>query len=130
MFDPNHEYVGGHFLKNDMLDRINDGWCLLLDDDTLLHPEILQTLDQVLKDNPETKAIVVNQDDILIARRENIRVGGIDAGQVIARRDLIGDNRLPLVYEGDGHFFVSFLPKEENVVFIGKTLSNHNLLRR
>lgn len=131
MFDPNQEHIGGHSLKNQMIDGIRDGWCYLLDDDTILHKDLLASLDEVI--TPETRAVVVDQDlkhgQVRKAAKKSVRIGFIDAGQAIVRRDLIGLQRLPLVYEGDGYLLCAILPDEKNVIYLNKTLSYYNALR-
>lgn len=131
-FDPLRQDVGGHEQKNAMLDGIEDGWVWILDDDTLMHPDLLRRLADVLKAQPDALALVVSQDRKdgrhLVAAEENVRVCFIDAGQAIMRRDLIGNHRLPLNYEGDGHWLCDLLPGKDGVVYLDETLSLHNAL--
>ncbi len=132
-FDLEHEYVGGQVLKNKMLDGIEDGWCFILDDDTLMHPDLLKRLDKVLTEQPDTWALVVSQpreqEDDLIAAEGNARAGYIDVGQAVMRRDFIGDHRLADSYEGDGHWLGALLPGREGVVYVNEPLSLYNVLR-
>jgi len=131
-FDPNRTDIGGQRLKNQMLDGIEDGWCWILDDDTTMHPHLLRKLTEVLTWEPTALALVVSQDRQdgrhLTAAEGNVRVGEIDAGQAIMRRDLIGDHRLPLDYEGDGHWLCELLPGKDGIVYLDETLSLHNAL--
>jgi hypothetical protein len=129
-FDPELGNVGGQALKNAMLDEIEDGWCWILDDDTVAHPLLFERLTEVI--DSETQAVVVNQERAdgryLVARPEDVRAGWIDAGQAILRRDLIGDHRLQPSYIGDGLLLEEILPSCENVVYLNETLSYHNAL--
>jgi hypothetical protein len=131
-FDLAQTDVGGHAQKNAMLDSIDDGWCWILDDDTLMHPDLLKRLDKVLTEQPDTWALVVSQtrEDgrYLPAEEQQVRVGFIDAGQAIMRRDFIGDHRLPKNYVGDGEWLSDLLPSREGVVYLNETLSMHNAL--
>ena len=130
-FDAERIYVGGQALKNRMLDEITDGWVWILDDDTLVYPDLFARAADVTVRNWTVEAIVVSQKradgGILLACRENVRVGQIDIGQVILHRDLIGDERIPLTYDGDGIFLEKVLAGA-NVVFVNDVLSLHNAL--
>ncbi len=131
-FDPQRIHVGGQALKNQMLDEITDGWCWILDDDTVAHPDILYRLSEVLVDKPKMRALVVDQTRAdgryLIAAPDQVAIGYIDAGQAIIRRDLIADKRLPENYEGDGHWLMSVLRDQPYVVYLNLPLSLHNAL--
>src|SRR3990167_1261604 len=39
-FDLEREHVGGQAVKNRLLDEISDGWVWILDDDTIVHPDL------------------------------------------------------------------------------------------
>jgi hypothetical protein len=131
-FDPLKQNVGGHAIKNRMLDGIEDGWCWILDDDTVMHPELLGRLDRVLTEQPGTWALVVSQTRrdgrYLEAAEGMVKVGYIDAGQVIMRRDFIGDHRIPTTYEGDGRWLSDLLPGQDGVFYLDEALSLHNAL--
>ncbi len=130
--DKECRHIGGQALKNAMLDQITDGWCWIFDDDTTAHPLILRRLVETLEQFPDTRALIVDQTRrdgrYLVAAPENVRVGFIDAGQAIMRRDFIGNERLPLNYEGDGHWLSSLLPGRAGVVYLNEPLSRHNAL--
>lgn len=129
-FDPQRLHVGGQALKNRMLDDITDGWVVILDDDTVMHKLFLRVIYATFQ--PDTMALVVSQKrttgQVLVAAPENVVVGGIDAGQAVLRRDLIGDHRLPASYAGDGVFLQTLLAGRSDVVFVNKVLSLHNML--
>lgn len=130
--DLEREHVGGQRPKNVMLDQITDGWVCVLDDDTIMHPKFLRRIYRAHRQHPQAKAFVVSQKRttgvVLQARRENLKVGMVDAGQVVIRRDLIGDMRIPETYAGDGEWIEALLAYEPDVVFIGEVLSLHNAL--
>lgn len=131
-FDPGRQHVGGQHLKNEMLDRIHDGWVWILDDDTVAHPALVQMLMRCVREMPDMQALVVSQaradGRTLRAAPENVRVGFIDAGQALLRRDLIGEERLPETYEGDGQLLERLLPAAR-VVYCDETLSLYNAIR-
>ncbi len=129
-FDPAREHLGGHKLKNDMLAQIDDGWVLFLDDDTLLHPDVLKHVAEHL----DAAGVVVSQDrtaslgHMLWAAPENMRFGFVDIGQVVLTRELIGDAVMPLGQGGDGVFLQSILQGRSDVVYLDEVLSLYNAL--
>lgn len=133
-FDLERAHVGGQAVKNALIDRIDDGYVWILDDDTLVHPKLFAALADTYLNHPRVSALVVSQQradgTVLRAAPENVRVAGIDAGQALLRRELIGNWRLPLNYEGDGHFLVALLANDPDVVFRDEILSFHNHLQR
>ncbi len=130
--DPGRLHVGGQHLKNGLLDDIFDGWVCILDDDTIMHPKFLKKVYRAHFNNPYAKAIVVSQKRttgvVLQACPENMVVGKVDAGQVVLRRDFIGDMRIPETYAGDGEWIEALLRYEPDVVFLPEVLSLHNVL--
>lgn len=128
-YDRAGEHIGGQHLKNEMLGDVDDGWVWVCDDDTIAHPEFIPRL---VREENGWDAIVVSQlradGRVLGASPENVRVGGIDIGQVALRRELVGDHRIPIDYNGDGMFLERVLAGA-NVLFIDEELSYHNKLR-
>ncbi len=132
-FDFDREHVGGQHLKNVMLGQVKDGWVCILDDDTTMHPLFLQKVYRAHHHHPHAPAIVVSQrrttNVILQARPENMVVGKVDAGQVVLRRDFIGDLRIPETYAGDGEWIECLLFGREDVHYMtSDVLSLHNAL--
>jgi hypothetical protein len=129
-FDWQREHIGGQKLKNDALDAISDGWVWMLDDDTIAHSEILQAWAQHAL-SPSSEAIVFGQrradGRILVADPDNARVGSIDIGQAFLRRDVIGTQRLPEHYDGDGVFLEAVLANAVTI-YDNRLLSFHNRL--
>lgn len=127
--DQERKHVGGQRIKNEILSSIKDGWVWVLDDDTTVHEDLFR----VVSANRNHDAVVVSQDRpdmgaVLVASRENIRVSGIDIGQAVIRREVIGDARIPETYDGDGSFLQEVLA-EANVAFVEESLSLYNSLR-
>jgi hypothetical protein len=131
-FDTDRRHVGGQALKNEMLDGISDGWVWVLDDDTLVHPLLFATVADAIREAPRARAVVVSQSRtdgrVLHAHEDNVRVGSIDIGQAVLRRDLIGTLRIPETYEGDGELLEALLPSCAGVLYIDEVLSCHNAL--
>jgi hypothetical protein len=138
LYDLNREYVGGQTLKNRMLDTIRGkyDWVVILDDDTLMHPQFFRKISWVILSAPlvpiELRAVVVSQKrvdgSILQAAPENAVVGMIDAGQAALRRDLIGDYRIPETYAGDGMWLETLLRDRPDVHYMREVLSLHNAI--
>lgn len=132
-YDEEREHVGGQHLKNVMLDKIGDGWVCILDDDTVMHPLFLQKIYRAYHHHPYMCAFVVSQrrttNVVLQARPENMVVGKVDAGQVVIRREHIGDLRIPETYAGDGEWIECLLYGREDVHYMtSEVLSLHNAL--
>ena len=131
-FDLQREHVGGQGLKNEMLDQITDGWVWVLDDDTLVHECLFETLLRIVQQKPKVQAIVVSQrrndGRVLRAMPENVIVGEIDVGQVVMRRDLVADVHIPETYAGDGTWLEMLLGGAKSVCFENSVLSLHNVL--
>lgn len=130
-FDLAHEHVGGQHVKNRMLDDVQDGWVWVLDDDTLAHPQIFHRLVGAVEDDPAVEAVIVSQHrrerPPLLAAPANVRVGWIDIGQAVMRRDLIGDHRIPEIYDGDGEFLTMVLAGAR-CAWEAEVMSYHNAL--
>lgn len=131
-FDPERVHVGGQALKNKMLDQISDGWVWTLDDDTLVHENLLRNVSEFVQSKPELRAVVVSQrrndGRVLRACPENAVVGEIDAGQALLHVDLINGLRVPETYAGDGVWLESLLRHASGVSYLDEVLSLHNAL--
>lgn len=107
-FDPDRQHAGGQALKNAMLDQIADGWCWILDDDNYCHPHFFEALAAMTADNGDVRLIVCAQQHrngwIRRVNRSMLRETHVDAAQIVARRDAIGEKRIPEHYCGDGAF--------------------------
>jgi len=129
-FDLERQHVGGQAVKNRLLDGIADGWVCVLDDDTVMHPEFLLAFSEFLDDSPGFTALVVSQqrtDGRVLRSHPHFAVPGmIDIGQVVLSRDLIGDSRIPIDYNGDGMFLQEVLTG--GVAWIDEVLSLHNAI--
>jgi hypothetical protein len=127
-FDMAKRHVGGQAVKNTLLDEITDGWVMFLDDDTVVHPDLWKLFS---RHNAEAEAIVVSQQHsvlgVLHAAPTNVMIGTVDIGQAIIRRDVIGAQRIPETYAGDGEFLHDILP-HVNAVYVDEVLSFHNAL--
>ncbi len=100
----------GYPQRNWALDRIDDGWVYFLDDDNLIHPDMERVWEESLQAHPDADWFVFRQ-----VRRDGTtylpphcppRVGRIDVGQGIMKRERIGRMRFPADrYDADGALF-------------------------
>ena len=131
-FDLDREFVGGYKLRNDMLDDIDDGWIWFLDDDTVVHPELFREASSIIRRDPSVRVVVFSQQrprHRLRAKPENVRVGKIDTGQPMLKREVIGAQRFKEALFADGMLYSDLLRDEENVFYSPKLLSLFNYLR-
>ena len=130
--DPERRWVGGQYLKNRMLNDIDDGWVCFLDDDTVMHSAFLRKIGRAHKQHRHANAYVVSQRRttgvVLKAAPENMTLGKVDAGQVVLRRSLIRHKRIPETYAGDGHFIQDLLYGQPDVLYMPDVISLHNAL--
>ena len=128
-FDLERRNIGGQAVKNELLEQVpSDEWVWVLDDDTLAHEEILRMAEFWM---PRCDAVIFgqqrNEREDLVARPENMVVGMCDIGQAFLRRDLIGEHRIPIDYNGDGIFLQTVLAGA-SVVYHPATVSLHNAI--
>jgi hypothetical protein len=134
-FDPERQAVGGQLLKNQMLDQVADGWVYILDDDNILHPDLVPALADYLADRVDVQLIVCAQQHrngfIRRPHRQMLRQTHVDAGQVIIRREAIGLHRIPLHYCGDGEFIEALANRLPNraIVYVPEPTTYYNWLR-
>ena len=133
--DPERQAVGGQALKNAMLQDIEDGWVYILDDDNIAHPGMFAALIRATLAHPSARLIAIAQQHrngwIRRVHRLMLRQTHVDAGQVVIRRDAIGDKRIPEHYCGDGQFIeeiASSLP-DDQIAYIYQALTYYNWLR-
>ena len=140
VLDLKHQHVVGAALRNQMLDEITDGWVWLLDDDTLVHEQVLARV----RDHQEADAVVFSQIGLpnafhparavrgnLWNGAKEVPAGGnvFDSGMAMVRRSLIGDWRLPRNRSADGFLFEEIIQPAENVVYLDEELCFYNALR-
>ena len=123
------ESINGGHQRNCALDAITDGWVYFLDDDTIIHPDFFSELAKA-----NTSAVAFEQDLgtwIRKVAQSEMRVCHIDMGQVVIRRELIGNTRFIVdQHIEDGLFIESIYKSNPNAwLFIDKPLCYYNKLR-
>ncbi len=133
--DPLGEHPGGQFLKNQMLEGIGDGWVWILDDDNVMQPEFLETLFLHIAAHPDAQLVVCAQRHangwVRKVSRGMLRETHVDAAQVVAARQAIGDLRIPEHYCGDGAFIEALAGglDPERITYIHRPVVSYNALR-
>jgi hypothetical protein len=117
--------VGGQRIKNRLLDDITNGWVYVLDDDTLMHPELLYRLPDLCR---RCDVVLFAQVRGELVHNPQLLRGCIDVGQAVIRRSTIGKTRIPDFYDGDGWFLEAVCGKARNVKYLNQPLSFYNLL--
>ncbi len=131
----------GHQLINKIIDKIDDGFVYVLDDDNIIHDDFYDNLYESITKNPEKRGFIFSQIvggrdftglDIRVGSPENTRVQHIDMAQFVLKRDLIGSSRIdPMNYIADGIFIERiYNQNKEDFYFIDKVLCHYNFLTK
>jgi len=122
----------GYVQRNSVLRDIKKGFCYFLDDDTIVHPNFYERLNEIHK--KLKKGIYIFGQDIggkYPKRKTMIKPGYIDMGQYVVSCDYFKDLYFLQATNSDGviieHLYNSY---PEDVVYIGEILSYYNKLRR
>lgn len=135
--DPDRRSVGGQSLKNAMLedDDDPDGWVWILDDDNVAHPAFFARLLACQTTHPDARLIAIAQQHrngwVRQVERRMLRQTHVDAGQVVIRRDAIGERRIPLHYCGDGEWIegIANTLRDDEIAYIRTPATYYNWLR-
>lgn len=119
--------VFGNVQRNFALDLVEDDYVYFLDDDTLLHPDLWNSVKNLNND-----FIHFNQQH----KNGSKRIGGvvklnhIDSGSVLIHHSLIGGTRWVLHRRAaDGVFIEEVYGRAKSPIFINKNLSTYNKIR-
>jgi hypothetical protein len=124
----NPESKVGNDQRNYALDFIKDGKVYFLDDDTLFHPELWDSVKNY--DNDFISFAQSDKNNNIRVTGQKIMVNHIDSGCVVLSRELIGNTRWNKeLYNADGVFFVENYNKSKTYGYIQKVLSIYNQLR-
>lgn len=98
--------LSGNPQRNRALDLISCGWVYFLDDDNLIHEQMLKALESVVAANPQMEGFMVAQEVGGGVRLPDTPVKcQIDTAQFALTRRLIGETRFdPFDYCADGGF--------------------------
>ena len=120
--------TAGHSQRNYALDLIKSGHIYMNDDDTLIYPDLWDSIKDLTNDFITFDQLTSN--GMLRLKGGDVRVGGIDSHNFIISRDLINDTRWIVEdYCADGHFAVECYAKSKAPLIISRPLSVYNQLR-
>jgi len=131
----------GHNLINECInDDIESGWVYVLDDDTVMHQDFIDSIYEAISNNKDIGGIFFHQKvdgkdftkkDIRYATPDSVKVSKIDFGQFILKREIISDTKLVSgTYVADGIFIEEIYNKNDKsqFLFLDKILSYYNFL--
>lgn len=134
----NEMYSKKHIMYQHWSQSKKADWVYFLDDDTLLHPDFLETIIPLLESNSDKAAIIFDQENKdgsmrLFANINQVKVCHIDMGQYIVNlKKLPSDLRFKEDdYCADGIFIEELFNRvgPEQFLVVNKTLSTYNKLR-
>ena len=125
----NEESCVGYPQRNYALDLIEDDWCYFLDDDNILHPDLIGEIENIVDGRIE--GILFRQElssnDI---RLIDPRQCHMDIAQFALRKKLIGDKRFEIGYTADGKFIQEiYNDNHDKILRIEEPLCYYNYLR-
>ena len=125
--------ISGNGQRNRALDIINtdnDSWIYFNDDDTIIHPDLFQTIAQY-QDKDFIHFQQANKDGTIRLYSNVIEVEQIDSHNFIFKAKLLGDTKWQLdKYDADGYFAKEIYAKSTAPLYIEKVLSTYNCLRQ
>lgn len=128
--------VSGNAQRNIAIDNIqNDSWIWFLDDDNIMYPNFLKTIEAQINSDSNIKGLIFNQLNKdktlrLKASPENTKVNHIDTAQFIINKNII-DNEFQIdLYNADGLFIEdTYNQHRDKFKFIDEPLCYYNYLR-
>jgi hypothetical protein len=125
----NFQSTSGNAQRNYAIDLVKNGHIYFNDDDTLMHPELWDSIKN-LSNNDFISFQQVTKDNQIRLIGDNIAVGYIDSHNFITSYEIINDTRFILNrYDADGYFAVDCFSKSKKPTYLNKVLSIYNLLR-
>jgi hypothetical protein len=112
-----------------------DTWLLFLDDDTVLHPEFMRGLRELMSAHPDKKGFIFAQDigggRVRTVHAGNVKRNWIDMGQFVINIELVCGERFEQKYEADGIFIEHIYERAaERFTITNRVMSYYNFLRR
>lgn len=122
--------------KNRGIDLCDKGFYYLLDDDNIIHPELLKRVGELTRQHPQKKAFAFNQQrwdkhGNLRARPETMIPMRIDNSMFVVSTELIGADRYDITKASleDGFFFQGLFHKDPgSFLFVDEYLAYYNYL--
>lgn len=124
----NSESTSGNSQRNFAIDMVEKGYIYFNDDDTLIHPNLWNTIKNIEADF--ISFIQLEKSGYVRLMGNNINVGYIDSHNFLVSHEIVGNSRFILnQYDADGYFAVECFNKSETKVWVNTPLSIYNLLR-
>jgi hypothetical protein len=131
---PYEKAVGGHLHRNFILSGMTkldcDKWCYFLDDDNLIHSDIINF---VANYNLGQLVYMFSQERNgrnVISGYDTLKMGQVDTAQVLFKLSCLNDFTFENIYEADGKFILYLWDKFKNEFeFIKDRFSYYNKLR-
>jgi hypothetical protein len=135
-FDLERRHPGGQGVKNALLDDVADGWVWILDDDNTAAPGFFAALARVVAREEAPVWLVAcaqrTAGGVRYVSRGTLRPTHVDTAQLVARRDVIGAQRIPEHYCGDGEWIAALaagIPDAAIVYLNDPVVVTYNALR-
>jgi hypothetical protein len=121
--------LAGYPQRNLALSIIEEGWVWVLDDDNLLHPQLVKELENIT--DPNVQGVLFKQQfNNGCERGIDPRHCHIDQAQFVLKKELIVDKRYDEMYTADGKFLEElYNANKEKFIRIEKILCFYNRLR-
>ena len=120
--------ISGNSQRNYAIDMVKDGYIYFNDDDTLLHPELWDSVKDLKFDFISFIQLLKNGELRIISNI--VEVGYIDSHNFIVSKDTVGNTRFILDrYDADGYFARDCYYNSIVRIHLNKPLSVYNLLR-
>jgi hypothetical protein len=124
----NEKSISGNSQRNFAISLIEEGYVLMLDDDTVIHPEFWQEVREWNYDLISWKQI--NRDGSHRLNAGIFAVANIDSGSFMVKREVIGNLQWQIdIYHSDGVFAEEINKKTNSKFSIDKYISFYNYLR-
>ena len=130
--DPERQSVGGQSIKMRCLTRSATAGSIL-DDDNLPHTNLFRAVAEIDRMLPDAAMIALTQEHrggrVRPVHAGMLRASHVDAGQVVVRRDAIGDLRIPEHYQGMASGSRRWRKLDGRIVFVDTPATYYNWLR-
>lgn len=120
--------ISGNAQRNYANTLINDGYVMIIDDDTILHPDLWEAVKEYNHDVICWKQ--ANKDGTHRLNAGKLTINNIDSGSFMVKRSIIGEIKWRLnVYGADGFFAEDVAKVSASQKNIDSYLSVYNYLR-
>jgi hypothetical protein len=127
-FHTNPTSVVGNDQRNFAIDKVSEGYLYFNDDDTELHPELWNTVNNMDYDFIHFSQIDINGN--LRLRGNEVGLYRIDSHNFMVSLEVVGNTRWVVDrYDADGHFATTVYKNSKSPYFVNKVLSIYNSLR-